>query len=314
MSAIEQMLTSHRLVGGIVYDATMAGDWSLLSQFDPQHCAPIFRVPERIVAYHYVRSGNLTVCLEGHEPLVADAGTMVLFPRNDPHVICSSAKVPPTPAEKVFTSDGKNGANVVRIDGDGPECALFCGWLGVDEGNEALLHALPAVLMADVSDAQGAFIASSLRYAAEEIGDKPELVARLSQLFFEEAIRRYLEDVPEAEGRRLAALRDPALARALATIDRELGEEITLDGLASAAGVSRTILAERFAAAFDESPMRYVARQRMRRAAERLKASGETIAQVGFDVGFSSEAAFNRAFKREFGSPPAAWRAASTSP
>jgi AraC family transcriptional regulator, alkane utilization regulator len=309
MSAIEQMLTSHRLVGGIVYDATMAGDWSLLSQFDPQHCAPIFRVPERIVAYHYVRSGTLTVCIRGQEPLVASAGTMVLFPRNDPHVICSSANVPPTPAEKVFTSDGKNGANVVRIEGEGPECALFCGWLGVDEGNEALLRALPAVLMANVSDAQGAFIASSLRYAAEEIGDKPELVARLSQLFFEESIRCYLENVPEAEGRRLAALRDPALARALAMIDRSLSEEITLEVLAKEAGVSRTVLAERFAAAFDESPMRYVARQRMRNAATLLSAGNMTVAEVAFAVGFSSEAAFARAFKREYGAPPAAWRA-----
>lgn len=309
MSAIDQMLTSHRLVGGIVYDARMAGDWSLLSQFDPQHCAPVFRVPERIVAYHYVRSGTLTVCLEDFEPLVAGAGTMVLFPRNDPHVICSSPDVPATPAEQIFTSDGKKGANVVRIAGEGPECALFCGWLGVDEGNEALLRALPALLIAHVRDAQGAFIASSLRYAAEEIGDKPDLVARLSQLFFEESIRRYLEDVPEEEAQKLAALRDPGLARAMAAVDQRLGTEITLEMLAKEAGVSRTVLAERFAAALGESPMRYVARQRMRAAAAKLSAGGSSIAEIAFAVGFSSEASFARAFKREYGAPPAAWRA-----
>ena len=309
MTAIDQMMSSHRLVGGIVYDAQMAGDWSVLSQFDPQHCAPIFRVPERIVAYHYVRSGTLTVCLDGHEPLIAGAGTMVLFPRNDPHILCSSADLAPTPAERIFLSDGKHGANIVRIAGEGPKCALFCGWLGVDEGNEALLQALPPMLVASATDAQGAFLASSLRYAAEEIGDKPELVARLSQLFFEESIRRYLESLPEAEEQRLAALRDPALGRALAMIERELDRELTLDALARAAGVSRTILAERFAAAFGESPIRYVARQRMRRAATMLSASDDNVAQVAFAVGFSSEAAFARAFKREFGSPPAAWRA-----
>jgi AraC-like DNA-binding protein len=310
MSAIEQMMTSHRLVGGIVYDATMAGEWSLLSQFEPEHCAPIFDVPERIVAYHYVRSGTLTVCLDGHPPLVAEAGSMVLFPRNDAHIICSSPDVPPTPAEDVFNLDGKQGPNVVRVAGEGEQCALYCGWLGLDEGHEALLAALPPMLVAHLGDgAQGAFLASSLRYAAEELGANPELVARLSQLFFEESIRRYLESVPEAEERRLAALRDPALARALAKIERDLASEIALESLASAAGVSRTILAERFAAAFDESPMRYVARQRMRRAAAMLSAGEESVAQIAFAVGFSSEAAFTRAFKREYGSPPATWRA-----
>ena len=309
MSMIDQMMTSHRLVGGIVYDARMSGNWSIVSRFDPEHCAPIFRVPERIVAYHYVRSGTLTVCLDGHDPLVAGAGTMVLFPRNDPHIICSGPDVPPTPAESIFNSDGKHGPNVVRIAGDGEECALFCGWLGLDEGNEALLEALPPMLVADAGEAQGAFLSSSLRYAAEELGASPELVARLSQLFFEESIRRYLESLPEGEERRLAALRDPGLARALAMIERKLDSDITLEALAREAGVSRTVLAERFTAAFGESPMRYVAAQRMRKAAAMLTSGEDSVAQIAFAVGFSSEAAFTRAFKREYGAPPATWRA-----
>lgn len=308
MNLIQQMLGTQRPVGGVVYDAVMAGDWSILSQFEPEHCAGIFPVPERIIAYHYVRRGRMTVCLDGHEPVATEAGTMVLFPRADPHVLCSSPDVPPTPAERVFSYDGEGGPNLVRIAGEGDECALFCGWLGLDEGNEALLEGLPPMLMATAGEAQGAFLSSSLRYAAQELGSKPELIARLSYVLFEEAVRRYFETLPEDEGRRLAALRDPALARAFAAIERNLGKSITLDSLASEAGVSRTVLGQRFAAAVGESPMRYVARRRMRRAAERLRSTAEPIARVAFEVGFSSEAAFSRAFKREFGSPPAAWR------
>lgn len=313
MNLVQEMMAAHRLVGGIVYDAVMAGDWSIMSQFQPEHCAPIFPVPERIVAYHYVRRGDLTVCLPGAEPIRASAGTMVLFPRNDPHIICSSPDVPPTAAEQVFTSDGKQGPNVVRISGDGPECALYCGWLGVDDSDEALISALPAVLTArSDGQARGAFLSSSLRYAAEELSGNAVMVARLSQLFFEEAVSRYLETLPPEEEQRLAALRDPAIARALALIQDDQLPAVTLDMLAREAGLSRTVLMERFVALLGAPPMRYRARWKLRRAA-RLLGDGEPIADVAFAVGFSSEAAFTRAFKRAYGEPPATWRSKATS-
>lgn len=313
MKVIDQLLGAQRAVGGIVYDAVMAGDWSILSRFEPEHCAPIFPVPERIVPYHYVRRGTLTICLKGQEPTRFAAGTMVLFPRNHAHVICSRPNVPPTPAEQIFTDGGDGSANLVRIEGEGPECALFCGWLGVDEGSEPLLQALPSMLSASASEAQGAFIASSLRYAAEDLRAQPALVARLSQLFFEEAVRLYLHGLSGEEQKRFAALRDPALGRALALIDREYAKPLRLDELATEAGVSRTVLNERFASAFAEAPMRYLARHPMRKAAAMLRNGQRSVAETAFAVGFSTEAAFARAFKREFGLPPAAWRDAHAS-
>lgn len=311
MSVIQQMMSAHRLVGAIVYDAVLLGDWSMLSQFDVQHCAPYFPVPESIVAYHYVRRGQLTCILPGGDPVTAPAGTMVLFPRNDPHVICSDPAVPPTPAEELFASSAQHGPNLVRIGSEGPECAIYCGWLGVEDSDSALVQALPAMLTASAGDgASGSFLASSLRYAAEDLHSQPELVARLSQLFFEEAVRRYLETVPPDEERRLAALRDPAIGRALTLLHSEADQPVTLEAVASEAGLSRTVLTERFVAIFGESPMRYRARWRMRRAANTLRDDRSTIADVAFAAGFSSEAAFARAFKRANGMPPAAWREA----
>ena len=314
MNLIQQMMASQRLVGGIVYDAVFAGDWSIMSRFEPKHCAPIFPVPDRIVAYHYVRRGRLIVCLPGADPLIADAGSMVLFPRNDAHVICSSPEVPATPAEQVFTSDGKQGPNIVRIAGDGPECALYCGWLGVDDQEQALIAALPSVITArcDVG-ARGAFLSSSLRYAAEELSGNATMVARLSQLFFEEAVSRYIESLPPEEEERVAALRDPAVGRALKLLHDPGQELLTLTSLAREAGVSRTVLVERFVRIFGEPPMRYRLRWQMRRAAQQL-CDGGRIADIAYDSGFSSEAAFTRAFKRHYGLPPAAWRASQQSP
>lgn len=309
MSVVQEMLGSHRLVGGIVYDAVMRGDWSIISQFEPEHCRPIFPVPERIVAYHYVRRGRLTCALPGEPPITAGAGTMVLFPRNDAHVICSHPSVRPTPAEEVFNSDGKHGPNVVRIGENGEECAIFCGWLGVRDSDEMLLGALPAMLVASLGDsAKGAFLSSSLRYAAEDLGADFELVARLSQLFFEEAVLRYLATVPAEQGRRIEALRDPAVGRALVLLHSDGDDPLSLESLARAAGLSRTVLAERFVAAFGEPPMRYRARWRMRRAAQLLREGRESIAEIAHRVGFGSEAAFARAFKRSYGEPPVAWR------
>ena len=306
---VQDMLGSHRLVGGIVYDAVMKGAWSIISRFEPEHCKPIFPVPERIVAYHYVRRGTLTCVLPGEPPIQAGAGTMVLFPRNDAHIICSDPAVTSTPAEEVFTSDGKHGPNLVRIGKSGEECAIFCGWLGVADSDEMLLRALPAMLVASLGDsAKGAFLSSSLRYAAGDLGADPALVARLSQLFFEEAVLGYLSTVPAQESRRIEALRDPAVGRALALLHREGEDELTLDELARAAGVSRTVLAERFTAAFAEPPMRYRAHWRMRRAAHLLREGRESIAEIAHRVGFSSEPAFARAFKKAYGQPPATWR------
>lgn len=281
----------------------------MISRTDPEHCRPFFPVPERIVSYHYVRSGRLTCALPGHEPVISDAGTMVLFPRNDAHVICSDAALAPTPITDIVVFEDRFGPNVVRYGETGEECALFCGWLGVEDSDEMLLGALPAMLTASLGDSpKGAFLSSSLRYAAQDLNADYKLVARLSQLFFEEAVLRYLDSVPPEEGRRLEALRDPAVTRALALLHRDNDEPLSLDELAREAGVSRTVLAERFIAAFGEPPMRYRARWRMRRATQLLRDGRETIAEIAHRTGFSSEAAFTRAFKKTHGQPPATWR------
>ena len=145
-----------------------------------------------------------------------------------------------------------------------------------------------------------------MRFAAEQAHDDPAMVGKLAELMFAEAVQVYLEQNEEAQ-RLAAGMSDPAIARALDYIHQHYAEEIEVDDIAREAGVSRTVLGERFAAVMGEPPIRYCTRFRMRQATDLLE-RGSTADEVAHAVGFSSAAAFTRAFKREYGEPPAAWR------
>jgi transcriptional regulator GlxA family with amidase domain len=136
----------------------------------------------------------------------------------------------------------------------------------------------------------------------------PRAIAKLAELLFAEAVQQYADNLPAQESGWFAALRDPAIGRILALVHARYAEDWTADALAHEVGMSRSAFAARFTALLGESPMRYCARWRMQAAANLLRDSRQNIGNVAYDVGFNSEAAFSRAFKREFGSSPATWR------
>jgi pimeloyl-ACP methyl ester carboxylesterase/AraC-like DNA-binding protein len=146
-----------------------------------------------------------------------------------------------------------------------------------------------------------------MRFVAEQ-SPPAEIVAKLAELFLAQAIREYVKKLPPSSKGWLRGLTDPAVSKALSIIHTRYAEELDVDGLAREAGVSRSVLGERFAELIGEPPMRYCSRWRMRLAANMLRDGKENSANIAYAVGFNSEAAFNRAFKREFGEPPATWR------
>ena len=305
MDVLGDILSSLRLSGGVVVDARVAGDWCMISQFTAERCAQFFPVPGTLIAYHYVRAGELWADVEGYPPVHARPGSVLVFPRNDRHLLYSRPGLEPVDADDLLQPGLNGGPATIRIDGDGPATEIYCGFLGVAEHKHPLIDCLPPVLQLDErAEAQG-WVESSMRFLTDQ---SPEMVAQLAQLFVGHAIRSYLEG--EADGARgwAAGLRDPAVSRALAVIHRRYAEDLDVEGLAREAGVSRSVLGERFAAHIGEPPMRYCARWRMRMAANLLREGKQSTANVAYAVGFNSEAAFNRAFKRATGSPPAAWR------
>lgn len=187
---------------------------------------------------------------------------------------------------------------------------MLCGFLGSDTPNDPIIHVLPKVLKLNVAEgASGRWIESSFKFAAQELAGglvrSPAVLAKLAELLFMEAVRQYLISLPPEQSVWCAGVRDPIVGRALGLLHSQMNRRWTAEDLAQAVGVSRSAFAERFTSSMGEPPMRYLAQQRLQTAALRLKDSSDSIARIAFEIGYESEAAFNRAFKREFGVPPA---------
>jgi len=160
--------------------------------------------------------------------------------------------------------------------------------------------------------ALGPWVESSFRLAAEEISQgvvqSPDTLARLVELLFVESVRHYLDSLPEEENSWLLHAGDVRLSAALRLMHNRMEHPWTIDELAREAGMSRSSFAARFTESMQESPMRYLTRLRLNKACRLLQQPTSSISRISGQVGYESEAAFNRAFKREFGLPPAEWR------
>ncbi len=313
MDTLSDLLSSMRLSGGVFLDGEFWSPWSVWSQIVPEDCAPYFGIPSHIIAYHYVRSGELSCEVAGMEPVTVRAGEIVLLPRNDPHLLHGPEPGKPVNAHQLLMPPDEEGLYRIRygrLDGGGASTRIYCGFLGSTTPENMLLTSLPPVMVIGLDDASDShWIKRSLDFAVHGLSkDSPELVGKLAEGLFAEAVRRYIDHLPPEEGGWLAGLRDPAVGRTIALIHRRYADALTLDMLAREAGVSKTVLGERFRALIGESPMRYCARWRMHVAADMLRKERQNACSVAYSVGFNSEAAFNRAFKREFGMPPAAWQ------
>ena len=307
LDVLTDILASLRLTGGVVIDGAFSGDFCVRAQFTPDHCAPFFPLPETLISYHYVRSGRMIVEVEGLPPRPLDAGGIAILPRNDPHLLASRTGLPPADVSEVgwITADG---VHRVSAGTQGVKAEVWCGFLGTAKSSaHPLLDALPPLLTIDVSGGEAQWLDSSMRFLAEQ-QPSPEIVARLAELFLAQAVREYVASLPDESTGWLKGLADPAVSRALAVIHKRYADDLDVETLAREAGVSRSVLGERFVELIGEPPMRYCARWRMRIASNMLRDSKQNTANVAYAVGFNSEAAFNRAFKREYGEPPATWR------
>ena len=197
--------------------------------------------------------------------------------------------------------------------GGGEVTRLLCGFLGSETSFDPLFQSLPPVLKLELrAMPSGAWIESSFRFAISEIAagrmGSATVITKLSEMLFVEAVSQFVATLPPDRQGWLAGLRDPQIGRALALLHARPTESWTADGLASQVGMSRSVFAERFTLLVGQPPMHYLAQWRMYLAAQQLREGGGSVAQVAFKVGYDSEAAFSRAFKRQFGASPGTWR------
>lgn len=313
MDALSDMLRVVGLTGGIFLDAKFTAPWCILGKVSPDMCAPFMAPPSHLVCFHFIVEGRCFIEVAKNESVSVEEGEAVLLSRNDLHKIGSDLALNPTPADSIILSP--EGAGVPRIvhGGGGDRCTMVCGFLGGDAQLEPLLTTLPSLLKLKVRDTPGGeWIAQSFRYGAQQLanGDPgaATIMSKMSELLFVEAVRRYLTTLPDANTGFLAALRDPTIGKALALMHTQVARDWTAEALADAVNLSRSAFAERFGVLMGQPPMRYLTSWRMQVAGQKLREGKQTIAQIAFDIGYESEAAFTRAFKREVGLPPATWR------
>jgi AraC-like DNA-binding protein len=310
------------------------GEW--VSEPPPaRECIPyVMPGAQHLIEFHLVVSGFCWGGLADGSPIRLAAGDVIVFPQGDSHVVSSAPGLRGLRPMALF-----EGADATQLpffhrfgDGGGTHTRLICGFLGCDARPfNPLLAALPRMLhlrggaRAGDGQAQGeaqghaqgqapGWLAELGRIALAESHAKRAggegVLARVSELMFIEAVRRHVESLPPDQIGWLAGLRDRFVGRALNLLHGRPAFAWTLEQLAREVGLSRSALAERFAHFVGQPPMQYLAHWRMQVASAMLANGSDNVAQIAFAVGYESEAAFSRAFKRVLGAPPASWRKA----
>jgi AraC-like DNA-binding protein len=313
VDAFSDVLRVIRLAGGVFLEAEFTAPWCIFGKIAADDCKPFLVTPRHVIASHFVASGTMRLQVEGGDAIEMHAGELALLPHNDAHTFGSDLDIPPMSAREVMQAAQAGDILRVRHGGGGAATQILCGFLGSEVSFSPLLSALPAVLKMDLrSTASGAWIESSFRFAVSEIAagrvGSTTVITRLSELLFIEAVSQYVASLPSDRRGWLAGLRDPHIGRALSLLHSRSTEAWTAENLAAEVGMSRSVFAERFAALVGQPPIQYLALWRMHVAAQQLREGRGSVAQIGSAVGYESEAAFSRAFKRQFGASPGTWR------
>ena len=319
MDAVSDVLRLVRLNGAVYLNGEFTAPWCTIGRTDATLCTAYLPKSERVVSYHLITEGSCWAQL-ADDPASAirlDEGELLVVPQGETHIMGSAIGLTPVPAAPLIADEleaAPGEVMTISYGGGGAATRLVCGFLGCDDTlRNPLLSSLPRLFKIDLrNDPRSAWLESSMRFAAAEAAQGraggATVLGRLSELLFVEAVRRCIEALPEDRKGWLAGVRDRFVWRALTLLHSKPGHPWTVDDLAREVGLSRSALAQRFTDLLDQPPMQYLARWRLQVAAQELLSGNKTLAAVAGQVGYESEAAFNRAFKREFGLPPAGWR------
>jgi AraC-like DNA-binding protein len=316
MDALSDVLRVAQLTGGVFLHADLFEPWCIAARFDPTLCAPTLGQASDLIIYHYIVEGTLRIRVDGEhgEGITLGPGDVALLPRNDLHLMGSDLSLQPVAGRDVTRPPKNGGLFTVHHGGSGARTQMICGFLGLGStDHNPVIATLPPLFTFNVANSGAAdWIRSTLQFGAAEVGagrpGSETMLAKLSELLFLEAVRRYTETLPDGQTGWLAGLREPYVGRALALLHGDIARPWTVDDLGREVGLSRSALADRFIRLIGVPPMHYLTNWRMQIAGQKLRHSNASLAEVAEAVGYDSEAAFSRAFKKAFGEAPATWR------
>ena len=313
MDVLSEVLKSVKLSGALFFNGEFSAPWCFSSS--PSAAKDHFLSgPGHLVVFHFLTEGRAYARLPGGRKEELTAGDIVIIPHGDTHLLGNGSPEKPVDSFRTFAKHVARGLKVVRFGGGGEVTRFVCGYLACEPRlSEVFLAGLPRVLVVHVAkEASGQWLEHSIRFSVDAVNNAPAggrlMLAKLSELLFVETLRRYISTLPPGQTGWLAGARDPVIGEVLALLHKEPAYPWTISGLARRVGQSRTRLAERFRHFLGAPPMAYLTQWRLKLGAEILQSTDDSVAQVAEAVGYSSEAAFNRAFKRGFACPPAQFR------
>jgi len=320
MDALSDVLGVIRLTGAVFLQMELRAQWSYLTA--PARAIADVLMPDtadHVIPYHLLLEGMCFARLPDGEFVRLGEGDLVMFPAGDRHVLATASDVSRQIAPTEITGESlsflkRNEIVPFKAGDSGQTTRIVCGYLACDKHlAEPIIGKLPRLLKVSLRDGNAAaWIRTSIQYSvAQSASQRPGsamVLARLSEVLFAEGIRQHVETLLPGDIGWLAALKDRYIGRTLALLHDKPAHPWTVDELAKKVGLSRSALGQRFVALIGKPPMEYLTRWRVLLAARHLRESRTPVIQIAAEVGYESESAFNRAFKRELGVPPAAWR------
>lgn len=322
---LSDLLRSVRLRGAVFYYVSFCDQWAAEGLAAEEIAEAVMPGCEHVMEYHMVAKGGGWAAVSGLPPVRLSAGDIIMFPHGDHHVISSAPNLDPSPVSADWVYSRRNDSKPVPISFhhgvrepgalmpvEDADTVLVCGFLGCDlRPFNPLVAALPRILHLPAASASD-WVARVIDQAVVESNNKrpggEAVLERLSEMMFVDAARRYLDSLPEGATGWLAGLRDRYVGNALALMHERPAHDWNVDDLAREVGLSRSALHERFVQYLGQPPMQYLASWRIQLGARMLRESNRKVADIALEVGYDSEAAFSRAFKRIVKMPPAAWR------
>jgi len=319
MDALAEVLKVVKLQGAMFYNGEFSAPWSLRSP--PSRIIAPYLAPEaeHVIIYHLLTEGRAYARLEDGERVALDAGEIVVFPHGDPHIIENGSLTKTMDLSQELARIFCDGLKLARLGGGGELTRFVCGYMACElRLSQVFLRGLPPMFKVRIrDDASGRWLENSIRFSVNQadgsLAGGEAVLAKLSEVLFVETLRRYIAGLRPQETGWLAGARDSEVGKALALMHRNPAHPWTLAVLAKEVGLSRSVLAERFRYYLNESPIAYLTRWRLQLGSQMLSSTSYSVAQIAAEVGYESEAAFNRAFKREFTIPPARFRKQSRS-
>ena len=318
MDAFSEVLNGVRLKGAMFFTAAFSEPWRLSTP----HCRELTLVPDppHMVIYHLVVDGSARTHLEGDHDVELSPGDIVVFPHGDPHHLSGGTGGGQIETAAVLRKIATRDLSPMHTGGGGATTRFVCGYLTFDPllcG--PILESLPPLFKVNIrTDPAGHWLEQSILHLVEEASShragSDAMLAKLSEALFVDTLRRYVAGLPDQTTGWLAGARDPIVGKSLALLHSRPSDPWTIAKLAEDVGLSRSSLVERFTRYLSAPPMAYLTKWRLRLAAQALTSTPKGVADIAADVGYESEAAFNRAFGRAFGMPPARYRRHSRNP